>query len=227
MNLFYITKKITFAKISNRISIKLKKYFKFILNIFLKFHFSKKYKLNLEKNNLFKPDYIDLINLYNQINKLKPKNILELGSGQSTIVIAKIVSELSKEGYECNFYSLDQEEKYLDNTIQCMPKELKKITNFFHRNLYTSVLNGKLMSFYENLPDIDFDFVYEDRRDHQKTAIAGDILLLEKRAIEKKYEFSFTIDDMFITQKELKRQLLRKYKNFNYLFSGTNFEEIK
>ena len=83
------------------------------------------------------------------------------------------------------------------------------------------------MSFYENLPDIDFDFVYEDRRDHQKTAIAGDILLLEKRAIEKKYEFSFTIDDMFITQKELKRQLLRKYKNFNYLFSGTNFEEIK
>ena len=40
------------------------------------------------------------------------------------------------------------------------------------------------MSFFNNIPDKPYDFVYEDRCDHVKTKIAGDILRLEKKAIE-------------------------------------------
>lgn len=213
-------------KISNYIKNLYKNLYKKLLNIYFKRIFIQSTNLDLDKNKLFPPDYIDLINLYNQIKKLKPKNILELGSGQSTIVIASVLKELEQQGHQCAFYSIDQEEKYLKITMNSMPKKLNKYVKFFHRNIYVKKREGINMSFYENLPDINFDYVYEDRRDHESTPIAGDLLEIEEKNLKKNIPFNFTIDDMFITQNVLKQKLKQKYSISRFHFSGTNYNQI-
>ena len=79
--------------------------------------FIKKYNISFTENKYFLyPDYLDLNNLVNQILKLKPQCVLELGTGYSTYAIIFALNKLKEDtGHKFKFYAIDQNEEYLEN----------------------------------------------------------------------------------------------------------------
>ena len=208
----------------NYLQIHIRRFIMSKLQTYYKNKIYKKYKISFNENSLlFNPDYIDLNNLINQINKLKPKHVLELGGGQSTYALIYALTALEKKGHNFTFTTIDQSEKYLEETKKNIPSLYHDKINFISSSLKVEIEQGELMSFFNNIPDKPYDFVYEDRCDHVKTKIAGDILRLEKKAIENGRNFSFTLDAMTATRDSLKKLLKRKYTVSGASIHGINF----
>jgi len=180
------------------------------------------YKIDFKiNNNLFEPDYGDLDNLIKLILKYKPKLFLELGGGYSTLAIAYAFDLLKKKyDHKYKIISYDQSKEYLNKTENLFPKHLKENIEFRYSPLSIELYNGVLMSFYKNLEILNYDFIYEDRHDHEKTKLAGDIVKLEK---EINSNFSFCVDGMKASVDYYKNNLKKKYIISNSFFHGTNF----
>jgi hypothetical protein len=191
-----------------------------ILFIYAKIKINYYYKIKITKNNLlFEPDYLDLNNLINLISKIKPKTVIEFGGGYSTLIIAFALNKIHKnKNYE--FVTLDQDKKFLKITKGLINQKFKKKIIFIHRKLSVKKFKKKLVSYFSNIPVKNYDFVYEDRYDHKKTKIAGDIMFLIRK--NKRY-FSFCVDGMTDTVNFLKIHLRSKYKISNGFFHGVNF----
>ncbi len=200
-----------------------------ILKYLKKNDFKKKYGFEIPYNSNFcSIDYLDIDNLVNQILKLKPKNVLELGTGYSTYAIMFALMKLKKDyNHEFNFYAVDQNEEYMNIVKNYLPKDFSENIHFLYRPTYVEKYNNELMSFYEDLPKINFDYIYEDRSDDKRTKLAGDIFKFENSIDLSKHTFSFTIDDMPITMNYLKKNLKGNYKITGEVFHGTNFTTIK
>tara|TARA_B100000886_G_scaffold330962_1_gene281975 strand:+ start:3781 stop:4476 length:696 start_codon:yes stop_codon:yes gene_type:complete len=180
------------------------------------------YKIDFKiDNNLFEPDYCDLDNLINLILKHKPKLFLELGGGYSTIAIIYALNVLEKKSnHKYKLITYDQSETYLKKTIDLIPQELCKNVEFVYSPLEVKNYNNVLMSFYKDLKVLNYDFIYEDRHDHEQTKIAGDIIKLEE-LLEN--DFSFCVDGMLASVEYYKNNLKKKYSISNSFFHGTNF----
>lgn len=193
-----------------------------ILHLIKKYKFKYIYKLNIQINdNLFEPDYCDLDNLINLILKYKPKIFLELGGGYSTLAIVFALDMLEKKfNHKYQLITYDQSDLYLKKTKDLIPSSLKKNIEFIYSPLKVENYNGILMSFYKDLKIMNYDFVYEDRHDHEQTKIAGDIIKLED---DLSNNFSFCIDGMLTTVDYYKKYLKEDYNVSNSFFHGTNF----
>ena len=77
--------------------------------------------------------------------------------------------------------------------MDLIPQELCKNVEFMYSPLEVKSYNNVLMSFYKDLKVLNYDFIYEDRHDHEQTKIAGDIIKLEE-LLEN--DFSFCVDGM-------------------------------
>lgn len=190
-------------------------------HIFSKIILIKKYKIKFRKNdNLIEPDYADLLNLFNNVKKIKPKYILELGGGYSTVALASAARYLKlKKNINCKIISIDQSEKYLEYNKQLLSNELKNYVDFFYRPLIIKKINNIKVSHYQNIPKYNYQFLYEDRHDHEETTIAGDIYLLEDQTTS----LSFCIDGMWDTVNFLKKNLKKQYHVEGGFLHGTNF----
>ena len=172
-------------------------------------------------------DYLDQNNLINQIYKLKPKTVLEIGSGYSTYAIIHALLNLNNSnGHQFKFYCLDQTEEYLKELKDQMPEMYKKNIIFIHRKIYVDKFKNQKMSFFDNMPEENFDFIYEDRRDHPEAKIAGDIIKYENEFLSKEKSFSFTIDGMESTTNYYKKNLKYRYKYSSSYFHGINFHKL-
>tara|TARA_B100001248_G_scaffold262164_1_gene256487 strand:+ start:2208 stop:3002 length:795 start_codon:yes stop_codon:yes gene_type:complete len=105
----------------------------------------------------------DYWEIYNFVRTNKPKEILECGTGVSTIVMAFALSENEKEGFKGRITSMESVKKYLNIAKRLLPVHYKKYVNF----VLSSVIEDKYSIFrgmrYKNIPmDRDYDFVYVD-----------------------------------------------------------------
>ena len=189
-------------------------------------------KTSFFKNNKWKiglPNYIDYLdqnNLINIIYTRKPKIVLEIGSGYSTYSIIHALLILKKnQNHNFKFFCIDQSKKYLDVVIENMPNEYKQHIIFLNKEIYVEEFNGKKMSFFD-IPHENYDYIYEDRRDHPETKLAGDIIKFEHIKLNKNQEFFFTIDGMVTTANYYKKHLKHKYKHTQNYIHGINFEKI-
>jgi hypothetical protein len=75
----------------------------------------------------FRPDYADLWFLYRLIRKKKPRCILELGGGCSTVVLAAALRQnyLEATDIKGQLYSLDVEEFWVQVTEKTLPPDLR------------------------------------------------------------------------------------------------------
>mgnify|MGYP001159682280 CR=1 FL=1 len=187
------------------------------------FILTKIYNVKIPKTNfLIDPDYIDLLNLFNMILKRKPLNIIEVGSGYSTLIILHAVKlNIRKYKIDCKFYSLEQDAKYLEQMKNFFTNEDLKILNFIKTDLKIINFKGENVSLCENLPNYKFNFFYEDRADHSEYKIAGDALFIEK---DMPKDYFICVDGMKETVNFYKKNLERKYKISKKIFAGTNFE---
>ena len=128
------------------------------------------YNIDFKINeSLFEPDYCDLDNLINFVLNHKPKLLLELGGGYSTLAIAYALNVLEKkDNHKYKFITYDQSKDYLKKTYDLVPENLKNI-EFRYSPLKVETYDGTLMSFYKDLEILNYDFIYEDRHDHEKT----------------------------------------------------------
>jgi len=193
-----------------------------LLFLFKKYKLTRVYNIDFQINeSLFEPDYCDLDNLINFVLKHKPKLLLELGGGYSTLAIAYALNVLEKnENHEYKFITYDQSKDYLKKTNDLIPENLKKNIEFRFSPLKVEMYNGVLMSFYSDLEILNYDFIYEDRHDHESTKLAGDIIKLEN---EVNNDFSFCVDGMKISVDYYKNNLKKKYYISDSFFHGTNF----
>ena len=191
--------------------------------------FKKKYKilnwfLNASgSDKMYPPQYHDLENLINVVRKIKPKLVLELGGGYSTIAIAYALSEnLKSFGIDGKLYSYDQSLEYLELTKKMLPNELKKFVTFKYSKLKKSTINDIDVSLFEDLEPLNYDLVYEDRYDLVNSApIAGDILFLYKKTNNLP---SIVVDGKWKTVYFLEKELNQFYNiSISKIFKRANF----
>ena len=192
--------------------------------LFAKIYLTKIQKIYFPKTSfLINIDYIDLLNLWKNILKRKPKVILEVGSGYSTFLILAAIKKLNSININVveKFYSLEQNKHYLINLKKKIDKtSLNKVT-FVLTKLKILKIHNTNVSICTNFPKEKINFFYEDRADDPKFNIAGDALKIESKMPE---DYFICVDGMTPTVKFYKKYLKRKYKFSGGIFSGSNFE---
>ncbi len=152
------------------------------------------------------PQYDNLLNLYLTVKQRKPKVILELGGGYSTLVIARAVSELDAG---IIFWSVDPSEYWQEIVRTHMPARLRPFVKYHYAEPIVREFNGDTISAFETLPVTSANFIYVDGgglREAKKQG--GDALVLEQEAPE---DYAVLVDGRRRTVALLKRALRRQY----------------
>ncbi len=122
------------------------------------------------------PEIIDLYRIYKFITLNKRINVLEYGTGYSSLVIAKALND-NKVRYLKNtkdlrfkkkfFLSIVDNEKKFINISKKRIKQMIKLNNFkfFYSENHMTTFNGRLCSEYVNHPSLNPDFIYLDGPD--------------------------------------------------------------
>jgi hypothetical protein len=108
--------------------------------------------------------YPTLYNVVKIILKKKPRYILELGTGTSTVVLAETILQIQKKdpSYNCKIVSMESVQEWYDMASQLLPKNYSKIVEIVmgKRELYEySMFRGYVHS---NIPNYSFDFIFLD-----------------------------------------------------------------
>jgi hypothetical protein len=151
------------------------------------------------------PQYDDLLNLYLVVTHRKPKVVLELGGGYSTLVIARALSELDADTV---FWSVDASEHWQEVVSTHMPVSLKHLVKYHHATPYCQEFNGETISAFETLPVSSANFVYIDGGGIRSCKQGGDALLLEQQAPD---DYAILVDGRKRTVDLLRRALRGQY----------------
>ena len=115
------------------------------------------------KNSEIAPEFLDLKKLYDLIIDRKPRCVLEFGSGFSTITIALALKKNhEKSKVSGKLFSVDGNEKWLDNTKNKLHEDLADYVKFYYSKPYISKFKDQLVTYHEVLPDISPNFIYLD-----------------------------------------------------------------
>jgi hypothetical protein len=122
------------------------------------------------------PEIDDLIRLHYITTKRKVTTILEFGTGYSTIVLADALSK-NKANY-CKYvkdnlrrnnafelHVVDAHERYIEIVKKRMPEELSSLVHYHQSNVVMGEFNGRICTYYQELPNICPDFIYLDGPD--------------------------------------------------------------
>jgi predicted O-methyltransferase YrrM len=101
--------------------------------------------------------------LYSYIRKNKPKEVLECGTGVSTIVMAHAMMENEMEGNGVGrITSMEDKEEWFKQAVECLPDQLRKHVDLVHSEKVEycySIFRGVG---YKYLPERPFEFVFVD-----------------------------------------------------------------
>src|SRR5262245_44970650 len=106
----------------------------------------------------FKPVAYDLWNLYRTIRRMRPKVVLEIGVGCSSLVFAEAVAR-NRIGH---VYSVDANERWLGETESNLSAQRRQWINFVHSPVEMLRHGGEVVSRYTALPDVVPDLMYLD-----------------------------------------------------------------
>jgi hypothetical protein len=112
--------------------------------------------------------YIDYWYLYEYVRKHRPVEILECGTGVTTLIMAIALMELEAEGHKVGrITSMDSHEEYLQMSKDLLPESLQKYVDFS----FSALMEDSFSIFqgirYENIPNREYDFVFVDGPDYK------------------------------------------------------------
>ena len=105
---------------------------------------------------------IDYWELYKTIRQTKPKEVLECGTGVSTVVIGCALLENGKEGFRGRVTSLEEVREYYEISVNLVPNVIKPFVEIIcspRQDAYYSLYRGVG---YKNIPTRCYDFVFID-----------------------------------------------------------------
>lgn len=186
--------------------------------------------------NEISPKYDDIARLYLLVRKRKPFQILEFGSGFSTLVMAYALKQNWNDYVDLHIDSDNQFDKphifSIESSEKRQKNSLKKIQtvnlNDFSEIAFSKVsiseYQGQICHFYDTLPNIVPDFVYLDGPDPmtvsgsinglsfqnpKRTVMSGDILKYESTLLPG---FFMITDGRTNNARFLSRMLKREYR---------------
>ena len=192
------------------------------------------------------PELIDLYYLYNFIILNKRITILEFGSGWSTIIMIKALSELKKKfstqvkklrrNNPFEIFIVDNEKKFLNISKKRIRKVFGKKLDIKVHFLFSSVkmceYKGRFASHYEKLPSCNPDFVYLDGPDQfnikgkvQNITIKHkDMMPMNCDLI--KFEYFFTPGTIILTDgRAANVKFLKDHFNRNWIYKNNKISD--
>lgn len=106
--------------------------------------------------------YSDYKMLYDYVRKHKPTEILECGTGVSTIIIAQALEENHAEGALGRVTSLEDQEPYFLSARKLIPDKLAPFINLCLQPRKEYCFSFYRGVGYDNLPEIPYEFVFID-----------------------------------------------------------------
>jgi hypothetical protein len=124
------------------------------------------------------PNYRDLWLLYRMVRERKPKTILEFGSGCSTAILAKALSDNGRG----HLHSIDADPYWVKSTADCIPENLKSFCEVSYSPLQHIIYEGIPGFRHEKIPTVIPDFCYLNGPPTTKERkVAVDLLDLEDK----------------------------------------------
>lgn len=179
-----------------------------------------------------RPHPYDLTMLHRAVIERRPRAVLELGVGFSTLVIA---DALMKNGGGA-LYTLDTSEEWLENTRKKLPTGAP--VELIHSSASIREINGQLCHMFDTLPDITPDMALVDgpsRDDVQgsinglsfsgRAEVSADILLYESSL---RSNFYMIVDGRSANVAFLRNALKRRYRiRHDAVMKHTTFELLE
>ena len=121
----------------------------------------------------FQPQYADLCRLHYLVLKRKCINILELGSGYSTAVMADALRLLSRSFHDwaldnirCqdpfHVFAVEEDQRFLEITRERLGSRLGKFATVTRSSVDLIVHDNRIATVFSTLPNIAPDFIYVD-----------------------------------------------------------------
>ncbi|MFO1089944.1 MAG: class I SAM-dependent methyltransferase [Hyphomicrobiales bacterium] len=122
--------------------------------------------------------YFELGLLYREILKTKPKRVLELGSGVSTLVLAHAARKLQRSGHECHVVSMEESEPYYTQLRGLLPPEAARYVDLIRSDVVERSFGSYIGRSYALTPKVVFDLVFIDgpQLERKATYFDADIL---------------------------------------------------
>mgnify|MGYP001206015434 CR=1 FL=1 len=136
------------------------------------------YSVDPTNEESYTPELDDLIRLHFLVTSRKVTTALEFGIGKSSLVLAdalsknkKLYSDVVSNFRRSNPFELHSVEnnigwiEFTKKSGKDKPDEIKKIQNFHYCPLEISDFNGRMCTYYHNIPNLSPDFIYLDGPD--------------------------------------------------------------
>ena len=174
----------------------------------------------IEKTQASGASYADYLMLYTYVRTRKPKEILECGTGVTTVVMAQALHDNEKEGVRGRLTSMEDIKNYYENALSSFPEHLKKYVDFVYSPKVEDYYHLFRGARYRDVPsDRQYEFVYIDGpktstlSDKQKTFDFDFIRVIEHSEIPV---FAF-VDTRMSTCWALKHLLKEGKVRFDYV----------
>lgn len=129
-----------------------------------------------DNNEAFPVELDDLARLHYLITSRKVTTVLEFGVGKSTKAIghaldinkkayARFVKENLRRSNPFELHSVDCMKEWIDACLKTIPAEFEELVNIHYCPLEMGEFNGRLCTYYDQLPNICPDFIYLDAPD--------------------------------------------------------------
>lgn len=111
--------------------------------------------------------YSDYLLLYKYIRNRKPKEILECGTGVSTVVIASALKENERDyGVKGHVTSMEESPHYYEAALRLFPEKLKTYADIIYSPVVEDTYHFLRGMRYRDVPPRPYDFVFIDGPDH-------------------------------------------------------------
>ena len=128
-------------------------------------------------------DLADAIAIYEIILSRRPRYLLELGPGTSTVIITLAISQVRKSdpNYKPVFVAIEENEQWLSYHEKHFSPELRGLVEMIHRPSVGKMLGDRKVACYSEIPIHPYEFIHVDGPDFLKhgATVSSDLIDLE------------------------------------------------
>lgn len=158
----------------------------------------------------YEPDWADLENIYNLVRRRKPKVVIELGAGASTLMFGLALLHNARDGAPGHLYSIETSQYFQNLVIGRLPAEMKPIVDVLYSETAISQHDGINVLRHTTVPDVIPNLIYSDGPSFQPGCnVSADAVLMAETAGD---DFAILIDGRGPTFRYTQKHIKGQYK---------------